>query len=52
MLRRLAIRVVLAEDNYLVREGMRQLLAAEADIDVVADGATPLSRPGTRGEAP
>ena len=32
----LAIRVVLAEDNYLVREGMRQLLAAEADIEVIA----------------
>jgi len=36
MLRPLAIRVVLAEDNYLVREGMRQLLAAEADIEVIA----------------
>jgi DNA-binding NarL/FixJ family response regulator len=35
MLRRLAIRVVLAEDNYLVREGIRQLLATTADIDVV-----------------
>ena len=36
MLLRLAIRVVLAEDNYLVREGVRQLLAAEADLEVVA----------------
>ena len=35
MLLRLAIRVVLAEDNYLVREGIRQLLATTADIDVV-----------------
>ena len=36
MLRPLTIRVVLAEDNYLVREGVRQLLAAEADIEVIA----------------
>ena len=31
----LPIRVVLAEDNYLVREGVRRLLEAEADVDVV-----------------
>jgi DNA-binding NarL/FixJ family response regulator len=30
------IRVVLAEDNLLVREGLRQLLATVEDIDVVA----------------
>jgi DNA-binding NarL/FixJ family response regulator len=30
------IRVVVAEDNYLVREGVRRLLEHEADIDVVA----------------
>src|SRR3954464_12605608 len=32
----MAIRVVLAEDNILVREGVRQLLAADCTIDVVA----------------
>jgi len=31
-----AIRVVLAEDNYLVREGVLRLLEQEPDIDVVA----------------
>ena len=30
------IRVVLAEDHYLVREGVRRLLASQADIEVVA----------------
>jgi DNA-binding NarL/FixJ family response regulator len=30
------IRVVLAEDHYLLREGVRRLLDAEADIEVVA----------------
>ena len=30
------IRVVLAEDHYLVREGVRGLLASLADIEVVA----------------
>jgi DNA-binding NarL/FixJ family response regulator len=30
------IRVVLAEDHYLVREGVRGLLASQADIEVVA----------------
>ena len=30
------IRVVLAEDNYLVREGVLRLLEAEDDLDVVA----------------
>jgi DNA-binding NarL/FixJ family response regulator len=30
------IRLVLAEDHYLVREGVRRLLAARADIEVVA----------------
>ena len=32
----MAIRVVLAEDNLLVREGVRQLLATDSSIDVVA----------------
>jgi DNA-binding NarL/FixJ family response regulator len=32
----LPIRVVVAEDNLLVREGLRQLLATVEDIDVVA----------------
>jgi DNA-binding NarL/FixJ family response regulator len=31
-----SIRVVLAEDHYLVREGVRGLLDSQADIDVVA----------------
>jgi DNA-binding NarL/FixJ family response regulator len=31
-----AIKVVLAEDNYLVREGVRRLLVTEPDIDLVA----------------
>ena len=31
----MAIRVVLAEDNYLVREGVRRLLQSEGDIEVV-----------------
>lgn len=30
------IRLVLAEDNYLVREGVRQLLEAQPDLEVVA----------------
>ena len=30
------IRVVLAEDHYLVREGIRRLLATQPDLDVVA----------------
>ena len=36
MLCALAIRVVLAEDNYLVREGVRRLLEAEPEVDLVA----------------
>jgi DNA-binding NarL/FixJ family response regulator len=32
----MALRVVLAEDNLLVREGIRQLLGTVADIDLVA----------------
>jgi len=32
-----AIRVVLGEDNYLVREGLRQILAAVPDIEVEAE---------------
>jgi DNA-binding NarL/FixJ family response regulator len=36
MLAALPIRVVLAEDNYLVREGVRRLLEAEQDVDLVA----------------
>src|SRR5256885_1097794 len=32
----MAIRVVLAEDAYLVREGVRRLLETQADIEVVA----------------
>jgi DNA-binding NarL/FixJ family response regulator len=33
---RVAIRLVLAEDHYLVREGVRRLIEAEPDVDVVA----------------
>jgi len=31
----MAVRVVLAEDNYLVREGVRKLVESEPDLDVV-----------------
>ena len=31
-----ALRVVIAEDNYLVREGLRRLLEDSGEIDVVA----------------
>jgi DNA-binding NarL/FixJ family response regulator len=37
---RLAIRVVAAEDNYLIREGMRLLFAAQDDLDLVASVAS------------
>ncbi len=30
------IRVVMAEDDFLIREGVKELLAAESDVDVVA----------------
>jgi DNA-binding NarL/FixJ family response regulator len=33
---RVAIRLVLAEDNYLVREGVRRLLATRPELEVVA----------------
>src|SRR5438105_14307251 len=36
MLAAMPIRVVLAEDHYLVREGIHRLLAAQEDVDVVA----------------
>ena len=36
MLRRLAIRVVLAEDSYLVREGVRRLLDSDDSVEVVS----------------
>jgi DNA-binding NarL/FixJ family response regulator len=32
----MAVRVVLAEDNYIVREGVRNLLDTEADLEIVA----------------
>ena len=35
-LRLVAIRVVVAEDNYLVREGVRRLLEAQGNVEVVA----------------
>jgi DNA-binding NarL/FixJ family response regulator len=36
MLNAVPIRLVLAEDHYLVREGIRRLLEAQADLEVVA----------------
>jgi DNA-binding NarL/FixJ family response regulator len=36
ILRAMAIRVVLAEDHYLVREGVRRLLETQKDLDLVA----------------
>jgi DNA-binding NarL/FixJ family response regulator len=35
-MRRLAIRIVLAEDDYLVREGVRRLLETRPELEVVA----------------
>lgn len=35
-----ALRVVVADDSYLVREGLRRLLADQPEVDVVADAAT------------
>jgi DNA-binding NarL/FixJ family response regulator len=35
-----ALRVVVADDNFLVREGLRRLLADGDDVTVVADAAT------------
>ena len=32
----MAIRIVLAEDNYLVREGVRRLLEGEPELELVA----------------
>ena len=34
----MAIRIVLADDNYLVREGVRRLLETQEDLEVVATG--------------
>jgi DNA-binding NarL/FixJ family response regulator len=36
IMRRLAIRIVLADDDYLVREGVRRLLETRPDLEVVA----------------
>src|SRR5215831_316681 len=36
MLRSVPIRVVLAEDNYLVREGLRRLLETQPDVELAA----------------
>ncbi len=35
-----ALRAVIADDSYLVREGVRRLLLDGAEVDVVADAAT------------
>ncbi len=34
------IRVLIADDTDIAREGMRRILAAEADVEIVAEGAT------------
>ncbi len=42
------IRILLADDHPVVREGLRGMLAAEPDIDVVgaaASGAEAIARP-------
>lgn len=36
----MAIRVVAAEDSFLIREGLRSLLATQEDLDLVADVGT------------
>src|SRR4051812_40504474 len=36
MVRRVAIRVIIAEDSLIVREGIQQILALAPDIEVVA----------------
>ena len=48
------IRVVIAEDNYLVREGVRRLLEAQAELEVVARlrGLRRTARRGRRAERP
>ena len=35
-----AIRVIIADDTDIAREGMRRILATEADIEIVGEGAT------------
>ena len=35
-LRSLSIRIIVGEDHYLVREGLRQIIGTEADLEVVA----------------
>ena len=42
------IRVVLVDDQPLIRTGIRALLDAEDDIEVLAEGA---DRPGGRGRS-
>lgn len=42
------IRVVLADDQALVRAGFRSLLDAQDDIDVVGEAADGERRPGSR----
>ena len=40
MLRVMAIRIVLADDNYLILEGMTAVLEAATEVDVVATAET------------
>jgi DNA-binding NarL/FixJ family response regulator len=37
MLRAVSIRVILGEDSYIVREGLRQVLAGSPQVEIVAD---------------
>ena len=41
------ITVFLADDNVIVREGVRALLALEPDLDVVGTAGSPCSSPTT-----
>ena len=46
----MAIRVLLADDHALVRGGLRALLEAESDIEVIAEASTAASAVETAGE--
>jgi DNA-binding NarL/FixJ family response regulator len=47
-----ALLVVLAEDNYLVREGTRRLLEDSGEVRVVAAVGTPEGAPRRRRASP
>ena len=48
----MTIRVVLGEDNVLVREGVRALLDSYEDVEVVAHGESLPTHTGTSSTAP